>query len=318
MFNTNIIHFLQQFDHPLFYWFMVVVSALGTIPFILTVVFGITFAVDFKKGLIIVNIIAWTTLLTHLLKEQIDYPRPVDIEYSLIKGNDAADGLSLKELAPSSFWSFFSGELLEETRNDAHLRYGLPSGHTSIQVALWVALFFVFRKRWMAICGTAIVLLTMLSRMYLGYHFLGDVLAGVLVGLIISSALILLVIKTGYLGELSYRFSSLSLLWIPAILVPFANYVSLWVLGSMIGLNVAATLIILQRNFPVFHVIVWKRIVAALLTLLLISVTYYLNRNTDFSSSDFVELLIIAAINFVLIWGSIFVSNRLNLIRFRF
>ena len=72
MFNTDIIHSLQQFDNPFIYWFMVFISALGTVPFILTVIFGITFGIDFKKGLILVNVVAWTTLLTVVVKNQID------------------------------------------------------------------------------------------------------------------------------------------------------------------------------------------------------------------------------------------------------
>lgn len=318
MFNTDITHFLQQFDSPIIYWLMVFVSALGMIPVILTIILGITFSIDFKKGLVLINIVAWTALLTATFKEQINFPRPIDVDHSVINHFYEPTNIDLSEQQPTAFFEAFSEPLLEQTRNDNWKRYGLPSGHTSIQIALWFSLIILFRKRWIKITGLAVIVLTMISRLYLGHHFLGDVIGGALLGLTTTFLLIYLVKKTKYLTQMSYQFSSFGILWIPAFLIPFANYVQVWILGSMIGLNVAAVLIILLKNFPVFHIYIWKRVTAALLTLSLIGAAFYLNQAVPYSSNEFLNLLIISLINFVVIWGSIHLSNRLNLIRFRF
>ncbi len=291
---------------------------MGMIPIILTIILGITFSIDFKKGLVLVNIVAWTALLTSTFKEQIDFPRPIDVDHAVTNNFYEPTETDLSDLQPTAFFEFFSEELLEQTRTDQWNRYGLPSGHTSIQIALWCTLMFLFKKRWIKIVGATVIALTMISRLYLGHHFLGDIIGGAILGSMTTLLLILLVKKTKYLTQMSYQFSSFGILWIPAFLIPFASYIPVWILGSMIGLNVAAILIILQKNFPVFHVYLWKRVVAALLTLSLIGAAFYLNKSVPYSSNSFLTLLIVSAINFVVIWGSIHLSNRLNLIRFRF
>ena len=318
MFNTDIIHFLQQFDSAAIYWFMAFITLLGTTPVILTIVLGITFGVDFKKGLVIVNIVAWTALLSTVFKQQVDFPRPMDVDPAVSAQYFESGESDLTELQPAGFFESFSHEILSETRNDSWDNFGFPSGHAAIQVALWLGLTYLFKKRWITILGFAIVSLTLVSRMYLGHHYLGDVLGGAMLGLIVSALLILLVRKSKYLSEMSHHYSSFALLWIPAVLIPFANYVPLWILGSMIGLNVAAVLIIQFKNYPVFHVIAWKRVLSIFLPLLLILASVYFNMITDYSSNAFLELLIMSAINFVVIIGAVYLNFKLSLIRFRF
>jgi len=63
--------------------------------------------------------------------------------------------------------------------------FGLPSGHTSSALALWGAIFLIFKNRWARIIAILCVVFIPLSRLYLGRHFLADVLAGFLLGLIV-------------------------------------------------------------------------------------------------------------------------------------
>ena len=318
MFNTEIIHILQQFDHPLIHWFMVVISALGTTAVVLPFIMIVTFGVDFKKGLVLLNIVAWTAILTFILKDQINFPRPVDVD---AKVNTVYFEQSTTDLAhhqPEAFLEIFSTEILDITRNDELERHGFPSGHMSVQVALWLSLFFLFRRRRILYAGLFMVVSTFFSRLYLAHHFLGDVVGGLVLGLLVASMLLLLVRKTGYLTAISHQFKSLSILWIPIFIVPFVFYTPIWVLGSLIGLNISATLIILQRNFPVFHVITWKRISTALVTLALVFAAYFLVDLIDQINRAGIELIVIVLLNFLVVWGSIQICNRLNLIRFRF
>ena len=318
MFNTDIIHLLQQFDYPIIHWFMVLISALGTTAVVLPFIMIIAFGVDFKKGLILLNVVAWTSIITFVLKDQINYPRPVDVDSSLNTVYFEKSSEDLAEFQPQEFLESFSTEILDKTRNDEWERHGFPSGHASVQVALWLSLYFLFRRRKVLYAGIFMVVSTFVSRLYLAHHFLGDVIGGVILGAIIASALLFLVQKTGYLTAISHQFKSLSILWIPIFIVPFVFYTPIWVLGSLIGLNISAALIILQRNFPVFHVITWKRISTALLTLAMVFGAYFLTDFIDQINRAGIELIVIILLNFIVVWGSIQICNRLNLIRFRF
>lgn len=318
MFQTDLIRYLQLWDNELITQFLSFISLLGTTPAVLIFILGITFAIDFKRGLVLINIIAWTAILTVFLKEQINYPRPIDVDSSLKTVYFESNTESYVNLLPADFFSLFSDEVLQKTRSDEFERFGFPSGHVSIQFSLWFSLFFLFRKRWIKTFGISMILLTMLSRLYLGHHFLGDVLGGVLLGGIVSFLMIYLIRRSGYLTVISHHIYSLSMLWLPIVLIPFAVYLPVWILSSLIGINLAAALIILQKNFPVFHVIAWKRILAAFISLFFIFSVIYLGKMLDFVENSFLDLLLSSLMNFAIILAAIYVNSRLYLIRFRF
>lgn len=317
MFQTDLIHFLQSFDHPAIHAFMVFVSALGVTPFVITVLIGITFAVDFKKGMVLINIVVWTAFLTVFAKESINYPRPVHTDASLKINQYEKAKENYSALLPSEFFELFSDELLKETKTDIFDHLGFPSGHTSAQIALWVGLVFLFKKRWMIIVGSIMVILTMISRMYLGSHFLADVIGGAVIGSFVSFAIIYIVKATNYLSTQTHDLKSLTFLWLPFFLIFFAPYTPHWLGGIIIGVNLAAMLTILKRNFPVFHTNTLKRVSAAIISLALFISAFYINNSYTFSSNDFVDILIIAAINFVAIRGALSLNRRLFLIRFK-
>ena len=318
MFNTEINHFLQQFDNPILYWFMVLISALGTIPIVLALVAGITYGVDFKRGLVLVNIVAWTAIFTFIAKQEFNYPRPVDVDSTVKTIYYDKTNIDLVDIQPQSFLESFSPDLLEKTRGDSWDRFGFPSGHTSVQISLWITLFFLFRKRWMAIVGTLFVLLTIISRLYLAHHFLGDIIGGTAIGLVISFILMAVVHWSKYLRTANQQFKSLTLLWLPLLFIPFSNFIPLWLVGSLIGLNAAALIYIQVRNFPVFHVILWKRILAACICIFLLLGAFYINKTLLVFGNKFIEIGAISIVSFLVIYASIFLCNRLNLIRFRF
>jgi len=60
--------------------------------------------------------------------------------------------------------------------------YTFPSGHTSGAVSVWGYLAVVLRMRWFWVVSLIIMFLVGISRTMLGYHFLGDVLGGVVTG----------------------------------------------------------------------------------------------------------------------------------------
>jgi len=78
---------------------------------------------------------------------------------------------------------------------DARLRpiaveisYGLPSGHAQISLTVWGYLALKIKRWWLWLIAALVIFGVSLSRLYLGEHFLSDVLAGWLVGLIVLIA----------------------------------------------------------------------------------------------------------------------------------
>jgi len=63
--------------------------------------------------------------------------------------------------------------------------YSLPSGHAQSSTVVYSWLSIKLKKWWVAVVFVTIIVLIGLSRIYLGVHWLGDVLAGWAVGLLI-------------------------------------------------------------------------------------------------------------------------------------
>jgi membrane-associated phospholipid phosphatase len=60
--------------------------------------------------------------------------------------------------------------------------FGLPSGHAQIAASVWGWLAVEVKKRWFSIVMVVLIFLIGVSRLFLGVHFLGDVLLGWLIG----------------------------------------------------------------------------------------------------------------------------------------
>ena len=62
--------------------------------------------------------------------------------------------------------------------------FGLPSGHTQKAVAVWATLATSFKKKWLWIVSIFMIIMIALSRIYLGVHFLSDILAGLVISIL--------------------------------------------------------------------------------------------------------------------------------------
>jgi membrane-associated phospholipid phosphatase len=67
----------------------------------------------------------------------------------------------------------------------AETSFGIPSGHSQNAVVVWGLLAAWVKKTWAWVAAALIILMIGLSRLYLGVHFLGDVLVGWLIGALI-------------------------------------------------------------------------------------------------------------------------------------
>ncbi len=63
--------------------------------------------------------------------------------------------------------------------------YSLPSGHAQNSTTLWGWLGIKIKTWWMSVLSAALMVMIGLSRIYLGVHWLGDVLMGWAVGLLL-------------------------------------------------------------------------------------------------------------------------------------
>lgn len=59
--------------------------------------------------------------------------------------------------------------------------FGLPSGHSQNSASLWGMMAASVKKKWFTIVALIVILLVGISRIYLGMHFLHDVLSGWLI-----------------------------------------------------------------------------------------------------------------------------------------
>ncbi len=66
------------------------------------------------------------------------------------------------------------------------ISYGFPSGHTQNVATFWSWVWLKIRKSWIAFISIIIIFLVGLSRIYLGVHYLGDVIGGIIIGVLFS------------------------------------------------------------------------------------------------------------------------------------
>ncbi|MCK9233258.1 MAG: phosphatase PAP2 family protein [Syntrophales bacterium] len=97
------------------------------------------------------------------------------------------DGLKLAFHGPRPYW--YSPEVMAYARETS---FGLPSGHAQMAFAVWGMLAAIVNRGWGWAIALLVVLLIGISRLYLGVHFLHDVVVGWLIG----AGLLWLVLRT--------------------------------------------------------------------------------------------------------------------------
>jgi len=99
--------------------------------------------------------------------------------FLMISGN-INSFLKLAGLGPRPYWYDARVRALS-----AETSFGIPSGHAQHAVVVWGTLARHFKRGWAWALAIAIMLLIGVSRLYLGMHFLTDVLAGWLIGAVL-------------------------------------------------------------------------------------------------------------------------------------
>lgn len=174
-------------DWPWMLALMQGVSALGTAPGYVVAIAVLAFGVRLRVGITLMLAIALMTGTTHAIKHSADLPRPSDVDARVL--DKGRTGRSLVDAGGATrFWSLPSEEAIAAFRAHPDQRDpGLTSGHvgtaTASVVAVLLALGIRHRLVWL-LAAFGYPALMALSRMYLGRHFLADVIGGWAIGLL--------------------------------------------------------------------------------------------------------------------------------------
>lgn len=309
MFQTDINHWLQQFDSKLIYCFLEGVSYIGTIPVLMLLVYVLLTGVNLRKGMWVVNIFCYVVILTVFMKEIIDYPRPLAVDTTL-ENFGRETGQNFRQELPQDFFGLFSDDVLSKIRQNDVQRHGFPSGHTSSITAFFLGVALIFRKRWQWLLGLSLVVLTMISRMYLGLHFLGDVLGGLLVGLL-PALLITAIFRQVYHKQNENAQTIFFLL--PLALLPFAPWLNGFQLGVFVGLNIAFLLVRKVWGLPDFRQRGMKNVLCVVIFFTLGFISIYISRRLGFSGKGFLSVLVFSLVGFTSFILSAFICIKSKL-----
>ncbi len=125
--------------------------------------------------------------------EAIIYIGLLALAYWILNKKDAIVGFYI--LFTSSFLNTFLKLLIKNPRPSQSIRlvdeenFSTPSGHAQTSLIVYGWMTFYFKKIWMYIVIPILVLLICLSRVYLGVHYIGDVIIGLLIGITVLAAL---------------------------------------------------------------------------------------------------------------------------------
>lgn len=200
-------------------------------------------AVNFRKGILVLNILGWSSLVIVGAKQFFDYPRPLAVDPTLESFGSTKTNHDLTELQPTGFFDEFDGEVLAITRSREIGRYGFPSGHVAIISAIWLGIALLFRRKWLWWLAGFLIVATAISRMYLGVHYLGDVVGGLAIGTLLALSFNLIFRKIDLASYSPLNKKQMFFYLAPLILVPFFKVIPAFQAGGLIGFNLAALFI---------------------------------------------------------------------------
>ncbi len=163
-FNMAIMEFLADHRSPALTNFFLVASELGEIEGYLLISIMIYVMFDKRLAIRLSILVALTMTLNHVLKIIIKNPRPFIREGDYIG----------KWAVP-----------LDKAR-DLATEYSTPSGHAMAAASFYAFLYGSARSRYVRIAAILAILLTGISRPYLGVHYVEDILLGWGIGLVVG------------------------------------------------------------------------------------------------------------------------------------
>jgi membrane-associated phospholipid phosphatase len=292
---------------------MLYVSFLGTVYMISLAVLILIGGINFRKGYLLLNLLGWSVLVMLAGKNYADYPRPIAVDISLESFREEKTQEDLSALQPSRFFEIFSPELLAKTRASDIGRYGFPSGHVMMITVIWIGMALLFRKRWLWALSILMILLTALSRMYLGMHYLGDVVGGLIIGLLLSLGFNILFDELKLDNGISLMPKHLLFFLAPVILLLFYRFIPGFQGGMFIGFNLALLVIIKVWGEPELADSLAKRVLNVLLFVSIYFTAYFLLKQLPLSKNGFLSIAVFAVVNFMAVMLFFLIGKKIRL-----
>ncbi|AKB50404.1 Pap2 superfamily protein [Methanosarcina barkeri str. Wiesmoor] len=334
MFQTEPILYLQSLGNNWLTSLMILITSMGSSAFLVAIVVIVTFGINFRKGFLLFQLLIWTGLITEIIKTIIAFPRPdyvdnrvINLEYG-VKNTSPFNGSGPEGVLKLPDKKVLETFRLQETLTPSS--FGFPSGHVAITTALWGGSSTIFNSQKIKMMAPAMVLLVALSRMYLGRHFLGDILGGAIIGLFFLTAFTLFLkssLKDDFFKKENFEFALkrknlilyFFLFVIPLVLIA-SSMISAEAAGFFLGTN-AAYVLIIRRGLPDDAGSVEQRVLRIFIALLLFGISRFI-LNIGFDNIKTVAYFSLKLIEFLkafipasTIWVSVVVCTKLNLYR---
>ncbi len=132
------------------------------------------------------------------------------LAYVFLVGNVVNTTLKHAFREPRPFWLDSSLEKFVDGG------YGIPSGHAQFTTTIYLFIATWVKRRWMWFLAIVMIILMSISRVYLGSHFVHDVIAGILIGLLVLAGY--LIWQRRYMTNFSKRIMGQRLL--AAVIIP--------------------------------------------------------------------------------------------------
>lgn len=247
-FGYTILNFFVSIRNEFLNKFFILITDLGSLEFYLILISFLFFIFDDRKTIKILFLLMISYLINNIFKNIFQFPRP---DENIVKPIYIESGGG----------------------------YGFPSGHSQNSLVLWLGLSYIFKNNYLKIASIILIILISISRLYLGLHFLFDVLGGILIGLII------LFLYFSYIDRFFEKFFNLNLkkillisfsLIIISLFIKEYSFILISLSGILIGIN-------LSKEFNQIDLNIKKIVLRIFIGYPVIFILIYLIKITNFN-----------------------------------
>jgi membrane-associated phospholipid phosphatase len=263
MFQTESVLWLQSLESPALTRLLSAVTLLGYTSAYVALILTLAFGIRLRPSLAVLAALLITGIWIEGMKSGLALPRPSDLDARVREPGDPSPPAALVARGGgASFWALPTPEAIAAARARPGTDYGFPSGHVGSATALTLGVALSFRSRRALVFALLWVPLMALSRMYLGRHFLADVLGGAAVGLLGALAAALLLRPLERMPSSRSRAGALAPVALVCLsllaLTPFVSLLDPENVGRLLGLVVAYG-VLLTTGFPQDFGSIWRR-----------------------------------------------------------